>query len=57
MYGKIDVMLVRDWKKKNFKGGTLCEEDVTKEVSTGRGGRVISAGKSQRKKTISWHRL
>ena len=30
---------------------------MTLEVSTGVGGRVILAGKSQREKTIWWHRL
>ena len=50
------MMLVRDWKK-NLWGGTLCEQDVTIEVSTGVGGRVILAGKFQREKTVWWHGL
>ena len=30
---------------------------MTKEVSTGTGGRIILMGKSQREKNIWWHRL
>ena len=63
MAGLTYVMLAHDWKKRNHRRGidlyshTLCDEGVTMEVSTGMGGRVILAGKSQREKTISWHRL
>ena len=52
------MILVRDWKrKKNLERGTLSEQDVTIEVSTGIGGRVILAEKSYSKKTIWWHTL
>ena len=52
------MILVRDWnKKKNLGRGTLSEQDVTIEVSTGMGSRVILAEKSYSKKTIWWHRL
>ena len=37
--------------KKGTLGWILCEEGVTMKVSTGLGGRVILAGKSQREKT------
>ena len=52
------MILVRGWKrKKNLERGTLSEQDVTIEVSTGIGCRVILAEKSYSKKTIWWHRL
>ena len=44
-------------KKRNFGEMVLCGKCVAIEVSTGAGGRVILAGKSQREKTIWWHRL
>ena len=51
LYGRIDVRDVgTKLGKRNFGGGTLYEEGVTIEVSTGMGGRVILVGKSQRKK-------
>ena len=49
MCGEIDVRDVSKWLEKvNLGGETLYEEGVTTEVSTGVGGTVILAGKSQR---------
>ena len=58
VHGRIDVCDVGTWlENRNFGGGALCEEGVTKEVSTGTGGRIILMGKSQREKNMWWHRL
>ena len=58
VHDRIDVRDVGTWlEKRSLGGGTLCKESVTIEVSTSMGGRVILAGKSQREKTIFWHRL
>ena len=58
VHGKIDVCDVGAWLEKgNLGRGTLCGEGMTIEVSTGMVGRIILVGKSQREKTICWHRL
>ena len=51
VHGRINVCDVGAWLEKgNLGGGTLCDEGVTTEVSTGMGGRVILEGSLREKR-------